>query len=121
MKVKQPRILNLDNFETEIDKVVKYKGVEHKFKPFTVRDFIQNVKEMEDLARDDATEEDIVAYVNQMAVLINRAFPTLSVEEVLEMPMEMVKALTDFVRGEVQTEVEENLEVLGEDEEGKKS
>lgn len=96
------QFLNLDEFETKIDKRVKLNGVTHEFQPFSVGDFINQLKEMEDYAsREDVPISEYMAY---MVSVVRRAFPTIPEEDLRSMSMPKLKRLTDFVRGETEAE-----------------
>jgi len=110
------KFLNLDEFETSVEKTVRLNGVTHSFVPFSVGDFIDQLKEMEGYA---ATEElPVSEYMGHMVKMVRRAFPSISEEDLMGLSMEKLKALTDFVRGE--TEKEALVGVTPEEAEAKK-
>lgn len=96
------QFLNLDEFETKIDKRVKLNGVTHEFQPFSVEDFIDQLKEMEDFTKRE--EVPVSEYMTHMVGIVHRAFPTIPEDELRKLSMPKLKKLTDFVRGETEAE-----------------
>lgn len=96
------KILNLDELETTIEKVIVLKGVKHPFVPFSVGDFIDNLKEMEA----NAKREDVPMseYMEHMIGMVQRSFPSIPEQEVRDLPMEKLKAITDFIKGVTEEE-----------------
>ena len=96
------QFLNLDEFETKIDKRVVLKGNTHNFVPPSVGDFIEQLKEMEEYAK--KTEVPVSEYMEHMVGVVKRAFPTITDDDLKTLSMPKLKKLTDFVRGETEAE-----------------
>ncbi len=104
-------ILNLDDFETEIEKTVIHEGVKHAFQPFSVEDFIKNLKQIENFAKLD--EIDVSEYMEHMVDMVVRAFPSMGEETVRALPMTKLKKLNEFIRGQTEYEAADGLEQTG--------
>ncbi len=123
----EAKILNLDEFEDRIQKVIKYQGREHQFHPFTVQDYIDTMKTMtlmkekeervekaiqegkEPNPKDLVGQDEVFEYTVKS---IRRAFPTLSEEEVRAMPINTLNAISDFISNEVNDANEEADEAV---------
>lgn len=107
-----PAILNLDEFETSIQKTVVLNGKRHAFAPFSVEDFINNLKEIDTYSKKD--EIPVTEFFEHMIRMVTRAFPTIPEADVRALPMEKLKALSDFVKDQTEVEAEEGLAQAGE-------
>lgn len=96
------QFLNLDEIETTIEKVVVLNKVSHSFVPFTVEDFVNNLKEMETYSA--KTDVPMSEYMSFMVSMVKRAFPTIPEGELDKLTMEKLKALTDFIKGVTEQE-----------------
>ena len=108
------KILNLDTFETSSDKQVVLNKVTHQFHPFTVEEFIAQVKEIEELEAKGAVSA--TEYAQFMVKTVLRGFPTIPVDELQKMEVEKLRAISDFVRDVAQaakTEAEEQVSAEG--------
>ena len=70
--------------------VIKFKGVEHTLKPVTMKNFIVNVRDIQEIGTAPGIEKEIELSV-QMLV---RAFPTMTRELFEEMTLDQLKQLT---------------------------
>ena len=101
------KILNLDELETGIEKQVVLKGVTHKLHPFSVQQFIDNLKEIDAYAAmETVTVQEVVEH---MVKMISGAFPTIAEADIRGLPMEKMKALSDFVKDQTQLEADEGI------------
>lgn len=98
------KVLNLDDFEQSVDKSVTLNGKSHEFKPFTVDEFISQLKEIEGLEKDGQLS--IAQYVEFSIGTIKRAFPTIEESELRALTITKLKALTDFVRDVAENEAQ---------------
>lgn len=120
-------ILNLDELETKKQKVIKLHGKEHVFQPFTVENYIENIKSMEVLnakqmrvekaikEKREPNPDDLVSQDELFNITVNniiRAFPTLSKEQVLKMPIEMLNTIADYISEENSSVEEEAQEAV---------
>lgn len=96
------KILNLDSFENPDEKAVVLNGVSHAFAPFTVEQFIAQMKDVEALEKQgDMTLSQFTEYSIDSIV---RAYPTIPRDELFELPMHKLNALLKFVRGVAEEE-----------------
>lgn len=91
------KILNLDELEASVDKVLIFKGVSHEYRPYTVGEFITVMKTAE--ARDKAGEHSVSESVEYMVETINRSFPTVSSDDLRGLSLDRLRLITDFVNG----------------------
>ncbi len=96
------KILNLDTLEQSEDKTVILRGVKHKFVPFSVEDFITQVKEIKEMEK--GGEMGMDEYAEFMITAIKRAFPTIEVVELRKLTMDQLRALSDFVKSVAEDE-----------------
>jgi hypothetical protein len=89
------KILNLDTIETP-EKVLHFHGVDHKFQPFTVEQFITEMKRAEERDKDGAKIETSEA-VTMMVAMIKRSFPTVEEADLAVLPLDRLKVISDFV------------------------
>lgn len=104
-------ILNLDELETGVEKTVVLNGVKHSFAPFSVENFIENVKSLEEYSK----REDIPVseYMEHMVQMVVRGFPSIGEEAVRKLPMTHLKAINEFVRGQTEAEAALGAESVG--------
>lgn len=100
-------ILNLDELETAIEKTIVHKGQKHVFAPFSVKDFVENLKQIEAYSKQD--EIPVSEYMEHMINMVVRSFPSLGEDEVRELPMPKLKAINDFIKGQTETEALEGV------------
>ena len=97
-----PNILNLDTLETGSEKVIIIGGEEHQMHPFSVQDFIEQMKSISG-AEDAAPEEAFELVVDSIV----RAFPTLDRDDILGLEMPKLNAIYEFIRATTEEEVAE--------------
>jgi hypothetical protein len=96
------KILNLDQIEQSEDKSVVLNGMSHTFRPFTVDEFIVQLKEIEAVeAKGDMSVTD---YAEFSIKTVMRGFPTIPEAEIRALTIGKLKALTDFVKDVAQEE-----------------
>lgn len=101
------KVLNLDELETGIEKTVILNGRRHRLQPFSVQQFIDNLKEIDAYAAMEVvTAQEVVEHMVRM---ISGAFPTIPEAEIRALPMEKMKALSDFVKDQTQLEADEGI------------
>ena len=91
------KILNLDALEGTSDKTLVFKGVSHSFKPFTVDEFIAEMKRAQD--QEKAGDVSVTDFVNYLVSMVVRSFPTVQEADLRELPVERLKIIADFVNG----------------------
>jgi hypothetical protein len=112
------KVLNLDQLETTIDKVVTIKGVDHRMTPLSVEDFINQMKEI-----DQATSSDMTAlemYELSLKVIL-RAFPTIPETQLRALNTFQIDSLYAFLKEKVDHAAEEGAEATSGNETGKAS
>jgi len=90
------QFLNLDDFETPVEKVLKLKGKEHVMQPMAVGAFIEQMKAAKKL--DAAGEADIVAHLDQMVDMVDKVFPTVGRDTLESLSFEHLRAIIDFTQ-----------------------
>lgn len=102
------KILNLDDIQQPEDKNVVLKGATHTFQPFTVGEFVAQLKEIEEIeAKGQLSPAD---YAEFSIKTVKRAFPTIPEQDLRELPIFKLKALTEFVKDVASDEVERGSE-----------
>jgi len=105
------QILNLDTLEAPTDKQLILKGVTYAFQPFTVSDFIEQVKDSQALqATDSANMADIIELSIKTIV---RAFPGVPDAELRALTMTQLTAVSNFVRDVAESEAAPAATVTG--------
>lgn len=102
------KILNLDDIEQSVDKRVTLNGEDHDFHPFTVDEFIAQLKEIE--AVEKAGEMTVVDYTEFAIKSILRGFPTIQEADLRKLSVTKLKALTDFIKAEADEAEAEGVE-----------
>jgi len=97
-----PKILNLDTLETGSEKVIVIGGVEYAMRPFSVQDFIEQMRSISS-AENAAPEEAFSLVVDSIV----RAFPGLERKSVMDMEMPKLNAIYEFIRATTEEEVTE--------------
>lgn len=105
------KILNLDDIEQSEDKSVVLAGQTHVFRPFTVAEFIAQLKEIE--AIEKTGEMTVADYAEFSIKTVKRAFPTIPEEQLRDLSINKLKALTDFVREVASDEADKGAEATG--------
>ena len=94
MTSKPTNFLDLDAVAPEVELTVKLNGKKHKLKPLSVEDFIRNTKDQIALS----SVGDVESEVNLILKMLVRAFPTLTEEELREVPLNKLWKLLEFAR-----------------------
>lgn len=89
-----PLFINLDEVNDAPLVIIQVKGVKHPLKPVSVRDFIKNLKDLENLALDASMLDEIEILTN----IIVRGFPTLTKDEVLDWPLPHLQKIALLAR-----------------------
>jgi hypothetical protein len=97
-----PKVLNLDELETGNEKEIVLDGKTYKLQPFSVGDFIDQVKRLE--AAENVSSSEAFELIVEM---VSKAFPGLSEETIRGMSMERLNAIYDFVRATTEEEISE--------------
>jgi hypothetical protein len=97
------KVLNLDDLETTVERVIVIGGKEHKMKPFTVEAFINQMKEIEQIGDNEPSGSEMFATSVRM---IQRAFPTLDDDVVKNMTTFQIDAVYNFLKDRGTEEVE---------------
>lgn len=84
--------LDLDSVASEAEFVLKLNGREHKLKVATVNTFVQNMKDLEGLSMNATAGEELEVAVK----IVQRAFPTIPEDELRELSVLQVKAISDY-------------------------
>lgn len=103
----QQRILNIDELVSKrVNPSIIINGTRHELKPASLQNFIDTMKEIEMLG----TEPSLMKEIEVTIRIIERAFPTMSKEEVGGLPFDMLQQIADFARsqGEEVVSTEEN-------------
>jgi len=89
------KVLNLDNLaDGERELVIKNKS--YKVKGMTVENFIATTKAAEKLTETSSFSEQIEATI----ATIQRSVPDIEKETLMDLSLEQLRAVVDFVRGE---------------------
>lgn len=86
--------LDLDAVAPEIDLTVKLNGKKHKLKPLSVEDFIKNTKDQAALGASTQVEDE----VNLVLRMLTRSFPTMTEDELRQVPLNKLWKLLEFAR-----------------------
>lgn len=86
--------LDLDALSDTTEKVVKLKGKEHRLRPVTVGQFIENAKIVQSLGTNPKFEDEFEAIVKMLL----KAFPTLERRDLEDLPIEHLNKILEFAR-----------------------
>lgn len=86
------KYLDLDAVQASVEFTLKLNGKEHPLVEADINTFIANSKDIEKLGVAASTVEEIELTV----VMIQRAFPTISEEELRKLKLSQLKAINDF-------------------------
>lgn len=89
------QVLNIDEFKKKTPLSVVVGGKTHHMQPSTVQTFLDNLEDMEALAKAPSIKDEIHLTVR----MIVRAFPTLTEEEVRQWPLYSIEEVFNTVRG----------------------
>lgn len=101
------KILNLDELETSFEKIIVVKGVKYAMAPFSVEDFINQMKELEEASEKEMSGVDIYELSLKM---IQRAFPTLEAAVLRKLNTFQVDAIYNFLKANSEEEVRQAVE-----------
>lgn len=101
------KILNLDELETSFEKVIVVKGVKYAMAPFSVEDFINQMKELEQAAEQEMSGVDVYELSLKM---ISRAFPTLASTDLRKLNTFQVDAIYAFLKDNSEEEIQQAVE-----------
>lgn len=101
------KILNVDDLETSVEKVIVVKGVKYAMKPFTVEAFVNQMKELEAAAERETSGVEIYEMSLKM---IARAFPGLPEADLRNMTTYQVDMIYNFLKNTAEAEVAEGNE-----------
>lgn len=91
------KILNLDQFSTTTDRILKIKGVDYPIDEMTVANFIETTRTVQKLSSDDAS---IADQIEATIDAICRCVPSLPRKTIEGYSLEVLKKISEFVRGE---------------------
>ena len=103
------KVLNLDELETSLEKVVVIKGVEYKMTPLSVEDFINQMKEIDEVGKQDLSAMEM--YELSLRVIL-RAFPGLTSETLRSLNTFQIDALYGFLKERADVEADRGLETV---------
>lgn len=89
------KIINFDEIQKPAAVAIVYKGKRHEMVEATVDSFLTNMKAVDALGLDASPTEEIEVTIG----IILRAFPTLTDAIIREWTLEMIKQLSEIVRG----------------------
>lgn len=91
----QQRVINLDSIKTQSPIVIVLNEKRHEMKPATVQTFVDNMKLIESLG----TEPSVLKEIEVAMIIIGRAFPTITEDELKELPFDALQQISEFARG----------------------
>lgn len=100
------KVLNVDDLEGSIDKVITIKGVDYAMKPFSVEDFLNQMRELNALGEKGVDGAEMFEMSLRM---IERAFPTLPKGTLQTLNTFQVDAIYNFLKATSEEEVESNI------------
>ena len=90
------QILNLDEIPNENTQKIIYQGETHVFEPLTVGEFIQTVRQAEEMKDDDGSENNLASRVTALKEAVGRSFPTLK-DKLDGMKFDQLLAIFNFM------------------------
>lgn len=107
----QQRILNIDALVSErVNPAIVINGKRHELKPASLQNFIDTMNEIEALG----TEPSLLKEIEVTVKIVKRAFPTMTEEEVGNLPFDMLSQIANFARGAGEEIVTDNAEKAAE-------
>lgn len=97
------KILNVDEIETDLDKAIVVGGVTYQMTPFSVEDFLDNMRQIESISQQELTGADL--YERSLGMII-RAFPGLPEDVVKKLNTHQVEAIFQFMKAKTEEEAE---------------
>ena len=95
------KILNLDDLETTIEKSIEIKGVRYDMKPFSVEEFVDQMKEIEEVSQKDLSGAEL--YLISLG-MIRRAFPGMTDDILKKMNTFQIDAIYEFMKARTEEE-----------------
>lgn len=102
-----PQVLNIDDF-ARVERVLRFKGVDHEIKELTVQQFIDNLKQAEELEKAGKLKnapENLSAQVESTVKNILESVPTFPENELRALKVPALTAIMHFIRGDMDKEV----------------
>jgi hypothetical protein len=91
--------LDLDSIVPEKEIVVKLAGIKHNLVPISVEGFIANIQKIKDFSdKVDANEIDEKGHMAFTVDMLVRAFPTMTSEMLMKLPMPSLAKLFEFAQ-----------------------
>lgn len=100
-----PKVLDLDQLEVGTEKTIILKGKRYTMRPFSVKDFIEQMKSVSN-AENQSVEDAFEVVVDSIV----KAFPGIPRDDVMEMEMPKLNRLHEFIRATNEEEVAEGKE-----------
>ncbi len=88
------KFLDLDAVDMGAEVVIKLQGIEHKLKPVSVGDFIANTKLVQGLG----VATDVETEVQTIITMLIRAFPTMTREMLIDLPIAALNKMFAFAQ-----------------------
>lgn len=88
---KSPKILDLDALVQE-EMIVRLSGKDHTLRPVTMKDFLENAKDIETLGKAPSLEEEIKITKR----MLSRAFPSMNDGDFDGLTMVQMQAIVDY-------------------------
>lgn len=98
------KVLNLDALDTNVERSIIVKGKTYMMQPFSVEDFINQMKEIEQIGDKEPSGSEM--YETSLRMIL-RAFPTLDDATLRSLNTFQVDAIYNFLRAKGEEEVEE--------------
>lgn len=102
---KNLKLLDLDQFVPDV-KTIKLGGVSHAMKEITVAEYIAKTKALKEAK---TTDDSVADQIEQTVQMITEGFPTIPVETLKAMSLQMLTAILEFIvkpPAEIANEVE---------------
>lgn len=96
------KILNIDALTAKSKRGITVDGQEHAIAEMDVEMFVESVKEADLISK---SEPGSIAQLESTVRLVQRAVPTLPIERIRKLPMEVLGALVQFINGELDEEI----------------
>lgn len=98
------KTLNLDKLEIKNTKSVILNGFEHFMKVFTVKDYVEHMKEATKIGKEaqanaeTSSEEELLTFATKATIeILRRAFPTITLEEFENLKMPQLESFMSFI------------------------
>jgi hypothetical protein len=105
------KVINLDQLETRKDKAVLLKGKEHIMKTLTVKDYILQLKNQQEIEKLSSEPEPTMETADRLIELtvdaLHQLFPTISKEDLMSLNMDQLNAMRGLAEGYTEEEAPE--------------